>query len=564
MNKASIIFVLHTHLPWVLSHDTWPHGEEWLYEAMAECYIPLLNASNRLYNQCIPINLNIDISPILCEQLANDRTKVKFVEYCKAKISSAEFDFFRFTRQNEHPHKIFLSNYWKEYYQNALNDFTLNYDCDIVGALRSLQDKNAIEIMTCGLTHGYLPLLGFDASINTQIEAAVENYNKYFGRNPKGIWLPECAYRKSYEWKSEIPVKPFNHKHLRPGIEQFLSKYGIEYFISDELNLFESEFLGLKNSKHDNYFLNKSDIDYSYKPSTFKSYVAASSGELSYGSSNVFFRNKDLAMKVWSGQSGYPADGAFLDFHKKQDTSMLKYWKVTGTKVDMGDKELYYPEDIKSILFKQAKDFTSQIENSIKDYDKSKVTICLPFDTELFGHWWFEGIDFLEEFIKSVNGSELIEMQKASIALESKWNNEVIVLKESSWGENNNHDVWMNEDTKWFWEEIYNSELRFSKYMLSDNYKTDKILERYLLQAYKELLLMQSSDWEFLVTTKSARDYAEKRFSFHLSDFNKVCNYIDNYFINQEFTEESQKELQYLETINCIFPELKLSSWKGL
>jgi len=199
MLSGNYILVLHTHLPWVLHHGGWPYGEEWLAEAAAECYIPLLNMFNELMNDGVPPKATIGISPVLCEQLEHVNFRKLFVHYCSQKIELAKKDEADFTKWGYHPHHVYLTRFWQEWYEARMQDYIEKYDYSIISGFKKLQDSGGIEIITCGATHGYFPLLGYDKSINLQVRAAVENYLKHFGRKPRGIWLPECAYRPSYE-----------------------------------------------------------------------------------------------------------------------------------------------------------------------------------------------------------------------------------------------------------------------------------------------------------------------------------------------------------------------------
>ncbi len=186
MQSGSYVLILHTHLPWVIHHGTYPHGVDWLNEAVAECYIPLLNVFNDLLNEGILPKVSIDISPVLCEQLEHPDFPAIFENYCKSKIELAQRDEKNFTDWGYHPHHIYLTKYWQNWYSERLNDFNHKYSKSIIKALKALQDIGAIEVFTCAATHGYLPLLGDDKSIECQIKLAVENYKKHFGREPRG------------------------------------------------------------------------------------------------------------------------------------------------------------------------------------------------------------------------------------------------------------------------------------------------------------------------------------------------------------------------------------------
>ncbi len=570
MKTGKYALVLHTHLPWVMHHGTWPHGSDWLCEAVAECYIPLLNVFNELMAEGICPNVTIDISPILCEQLENTDFKDIFTDYCDQKIEAARQDEKSFKDMAFDPHHIYLTEYWQQWYEQRKQDFIKEYDSSIVKSLKKLQDSGAIEILTCGATHGYLPLLGDDSSVNLQVKCAVENYKKHFGRYPKGIWLPECAYRPSYEWHSYIPVHPFDKKKLRSGIEQFLSAHGISHFITDEPLIANSTAIGkMDNGK----FINADSYDYKYTKGDFdrsplKLYNITSSAKIEFGTAVAFTRFHDLSMQVWSGQLGYPGEPDYLDFHKKHLGSMLRYWRVTDNKADMMYKLLYHPDWTARKIDLQSNHFIHHLENTANWHHRTtgkQATICTPFDTELFGHWWFEGPEFIKAVIKGLHDSPYIDMVTTSQELALNQPREYIRIPEGSWGEHNNHDVWINEKNKWTWEAIYNDEKRFKDILASN--PIGKMSDRFrsvITQALRELMLEQASDWQFLITNESARDYAEQRFSFHHSDFNKLCDIAESLKATGYISSHEEYFLAENAKRNPIFPELNIEWWHEL
>lgn len=566
MFSGSYVLILHTHLPWVIHHGTSPHGVDWLNEAVAECYIPLLNVFNELLTEGILPKVSIDISPVLCEQLEHPDFPKIFEDYCLKKIELAKKDEKNFTSWGYHPHHIYLTKFWQQWYSERLEDFKYKYSSSIVKALKSLQDLGAIEIFTCAATHGYLPLLGDDRSVECQIRLAVDNYMKHFGREPKGIWLPECAYRPSYVWKTFIPVNPYHQEKLRPGLEQILAKYGLKYFVTDQ-NLFErsvpiGRFLDLEKEKIE-IFDGPYSVHFDYNP--LRLVHVASSERVEYGTSIIFTRHQMMSMQVWSGDIGYPAEPDYLDFHKRHLDSMLRYWRVTDKKADMLYKTLYYPEWTIKKIDLQANHFIHHLENTLNwYYNKTgyQGTLCTPFDTELFGHWWFEGPEFVRAVIKGLNFSPWVKMATCSEEI-FRVNPDIIVkLPEGSWGVNNNHDVWSNPDTYWTWEAIYNDEKRFGdiiQYIQFDN--VNDLLIRILKQSLRELLLLQASDWQFLIYTQSARDYAEQRFFFHHSDFNRLLDFAQKIISGEELSTEEINFIEECEKRNSLFPELKLEHW---
>ncbi len=573
MHSGNFNLILHTHLPWVLNHGNWPHGVDWLTEAVAECYIPLLNVFNDLNNEGIKPKTTLDISPVLCEQMEDERFPEIFVNYCNEKIESAKQDEINFKQWGYDKHHIYLAEFWQNWYSERKNDFTEKYNSSIIKSLKKLQDEDAIEIMTCGATHGYFPLLGEDKSINLQVKTAVENYEKHFGRKPSGIWLPECAYRPAYEWQSFIPVAPYNQKRLRPGIEQFLAEHNINYFVIDEKLIKGLQPLGVFHEGNKDFFVDVQSKEFKHNPWNFEKtplriYEIASGKNAEYGTAAAFVRHHDIAMQVWSGDIGYPAQPDYLDFHKKQEGSMLRYWRVTDSKADMMYKTLYHPDWIWDKIDHQSNHFIHHIENTLnfnKNLTGKNGTLSAPFDTELFGHWWFEGPEFLRKVIKGLHNSPYVNMATASEEYDNSKTNEVVRIPEGSWGVNNTHEVWSNEENKWTWEAIYNDELRFEKIMRSNAVASlNDMQARILKQAMRELLLLQASDWQFLIYTESAKDYAEQRFSYHHSDFNRLCDIFADYTETGIISENDERYLSETEKRNAVFAEIKLEWWKDL
>jgi len=294
-------------------------------------------------------------------------------------------------------------------------------------------------------------------------------------------------------------------------------------------------------------------------------YLISSGDKPENGYAAAFSRHRDLSMLVWSGEIGYPGEPDYLDFHKKHLNSMLRYWRVTDNKADMAYKTLYHPDWIWKKIDMQTNHFIHHIENSVNHFNQTTgkfATLTTPFDTELFGHWWFEGPEFIRSLIRGLHKSPFVKMVKASEQLDTIHPQEVISIPEGSWGENNNHDVWMNEENKWTWKDIYDSELRLNNLMIGIDLKNiEKLTERILLQTIRELMLMQSSDWQFLIHTKSAKDYAEQRFFFHFSDFNRLCDLAEKTLQKEILMNDEILFLESVELRDSIFPELRLEWW---
>src|SRR5680860_482225 len=224
--SGAFTFVLHSHLPYARQAGMWPHGEEWVHEAIAETYIPLLNALYDLVDEGVDFRITISVTPILAEQLNDPLIKDHFLTYAEERAAWAAADISRFEDAGD-PEMKALAIHFHHWYSRMLSSFRDRFQSDIIGALRKLQDDGYVEISTSAATHGYLPLLSRDSSIHAQVETGVRSFERHFGRRPKAIWLPECAYRPSYwEDAGEGQVQ-------RPGIESFLAAQGVRVFFTE-------------------------------------------------------------------------------------------------------------------------------------------------------------------------------------------------------------------------------------------------------------------------------------------------------------------------------------------
>ncbi|MFC1693226.1 glycoside hydrolase family 57 protein [Candidatus Latescibacterota bacterium] len=551
MVKGKLVFVLHSHLPYVLSHGKWPHGMDWINEAAAETYIPLIQAFEQLVAEGVSPKVTVGITPVLTEMLADEVFKNGFSDYVHQKIEAAAYDAGEFYRIGDHKREH-LARMWETFYRGISDTFVDRLNRDIPGAFRRLQDEGHIEIITCAATHGYLPLLGEDTAIQAQVRLGVDSYRKHYGKKPRGIWLPECAYRPAYEW--EPPIEGFGGKRKRKGIEEFLSENDIDYFIVDSHLLSGGEAVGVYLDRFSslkqlwaNFERQYKPIDVDVKKSYHKLYYAASvEGKKPVA---FFTRDPDTGLQVWSGEHGYPGDGDYLDFHKKHFPGGHRYWKVTSSDADLADKDIYEPENVDARIRENASHFKSMVHDiclRTGKKDGNPPVLCAPFDAELFGHWWFEGPRWLYHVLKEVAADPDIETSTMAEYYDLYPPVEVVSLPEGSWGKGGFHWIWLNDWTKWTWKHIYENERIMQKAAEKYSDRKDEPVASLLKLLARELVLLESSDWQFLISTWSARDYAEMRFSNHHSDFLRVHELLEKTASGENLTGE---ELEYIKSV---------------
>ncbi len=301
--KGAFCLMLHSHIPYCKKSGVWPAGEEWLFEAMNECYIPLLIVLRRLFLEGIRPGITIGVVPVLAEQLCDPYMKARFLEYMGDKITRADLDIERF---GDDPKRRRVAEYWKERFEDNVRAYVKDFHQDILGTLKWLQDESAIEVITSAATHGFLPLMAHDSALYAQIKVGVDTYTKHLGRPPRGFWLPECAYR---------PAEDAGGRR-RKALDEWLADFGIEYFIVEEVGIIRAAVV--------------EDRAKCGAPTTDRGYRLPSG-------LSVFGRNSATGRQVWSSAVGYPSGADYLEFHWKDPESGLRYHRVTGK-----DKKLLY------------------------------------------------------------------------------------------------------------------------------------------------------------------------------------------------------------------------------
>ncbi|MDZ7372785.1 MAG: DUF1957 domain-containing protein [candidate division KSB1 bacterium] len=571
-NVGSFSFVLHSHLPYVIAHGKWPHGMDWLNEAAAETYIPLLNVLNELLAEGVEPKLTIGITPVLSEQLADESFKRDFEDYLDLKIRAAKEDEAVFRRYGRE-HLARLAQMWQDHYREIRRRFLETYDRDLIGAFRSLQDRGCVDIITCGATHGYFPLLSQDISIQAQVKVAVRVHQRHFGRRPRGIWLPECAYRPRYEWRPPVESRLGTRPYLRKGVDEFLSENDLDYFFVDSATLKGGKAIGVYVDRFEALKRLWAQYEKEFRPreeeiekTPYEVYLVSSSPEAKRPVA-VFTRDPKTGLQVWSGEWGYPGDGWYLEFHKKHFPGGHRYWRVTSAKSDLAVKQEYEPERVWERLEENSSHFVWLVETVLREHQQQtgrRGVLVAPFDAELFGHWWFEGPQFMKLVFRKCAQSGTVLVTTCSEELDRRQPVEVISLPEGSWGEGGYHFIWLNEDTAWTWRHIYDDELRMISLVQELAWRQNPRLEQVLKQVARELLLLQASDWQFLISTFAARDYAEMRFQEHHEAFNRIADLAEKIGRGEEPGSAEWRYFEDCQQRDSLFPDLELEWWERL
>jgi 1,4-alpha-glucan branching enzyme len=498
------VLALHSHLPYVLNHGRWPHGSDWISEAAIDTYLPLLAALQRLEAEEVATPLTIGITPILANQLESPVFVTELEAYFAQRLVTCDEAETSLASTGD-GHLLPLARYWKSHLLGLRNLFR-SVDGNLARAFQRLEQSGRIELISCGATHGFLPLLARDESIRLQLGLGRQEHRRIFGRDPEGLWLPECAYRPRGAW-APLPEAP--RTGIRRGIEEHVADAGFKYFFVDS-HLAQAghafRLYGAEGGPAD---------DNELKHSPYRAYRVA--GPRGATAVSAFVRDPVSSKQVWSRQEGYPGDEWYLEFHKIRWPGGLKYWRVSAPGSDLGQKEPYQPDRALERAGSHARHFVSLLERIAGGRRRpADDVIAVPFDTELFGHWWHEGVDFLAQVYRTLHGNPLVTARTARDHLAHGSSGRGIHLATGSWGANGDFSMWLNPGTAWTWPRLWAIEASFWDH--AGDALRSPAHHAVLAQAAREMLLAMGSDWQFIISTGAVTDYAVKRFTEHCAD----------------------------------------------
>jgi 1,4-alpha-glucan branching enzyme len=502
-----LALILHAHLPFV-RHPEHEHflEEDWFFEAVTESYIPLLRMMQRLVEDCVPFKLTMSLTPTLCAMLADKLLCERYLRHLGLLIDLTAREQ---KRNRKHSQLRELADFYSTIFRETRRFFADECKCDLLTSFRQLRESGSLEIIASAATHGLLPLLqsasgGAPEAVRAQILIGRDIYTEIFAAEPAGFWLPECAYT--------------------PGLESMLREANIRWFVLDA---------------HGLLFGNPRPRRSIYGPCYTPAGPAA------------FARDRDSSRQVWSAQGGYPGDAAYREFyrdvgfdlpmehlgpvsHGMRKFSGVKYHRITGRGEE---KELYDACAAERVAEAQAVHFREERQQQIREVAAAGFDpiVVVPFDAELFGHWWFEGPRFLEQFIRTAANEQHFRLSTPSQYLAAHPTQQIIEPATSTWGENGYFEVWLNPSNEWIYPHLHIAAQRMSEVARKHAEDCRALEDRVLKQLARELLLAQSSDWAFLMKTGTAREYATRRTIDHLSRFNRLHDQLVANSVNEEF-----------------------------
>lgn len=501
MTVGHLALVLHAHLPYVRHPEhPRPMEERWLHEALAECYLPLLGAFDRLERDGVPFALTMSLTPPLAAMLRDDLLRQRFHEH----LSRLEELAARETKRLWGDERFAPV---AQFYVEHLAEVRRKWDeihGDVVSALVRHADAGRIDLITCSATHAYLPgLLPSHEAIRAQLRLGMKAFEKATGRKAAGMWLPECAYS--------------------PDFDDDLAEAGVRYTLLDTHGI---------------------ELARPRPPFGIHAPIASPSGVAFFG------RDVESSRQVWSRHEGYPGDAYYRDFYRDVGFDLpedllgeevgpfgvrmmtgLKYYRITG-KTD--DKQPYIPSAAMQRAEVHSGDFLrnriAQVKHLAGTMPVAPVVVA-PYDAELFGHWWFEGPAFLENFFRNLKrardgGEDALDAVTLRRYLEMHPVMVRATPAPSSWGAGGFGEVWVGPESARLWRHVHHA-TRYVGWLLPRHRHATGERGRALDQCIRELLLAQSSDWAFILTTGTVRGYAEARVRAHVHRLRHLAHVVE-------------------------------------
>ena len=519
MTKGYLALILHAHLPYV-RHPEYAHSleEKWFFEAITECYIPLIRVFQELDSDGVPFSLTFSLSPTLLAMMEDTFLQDRYAGYLTKMQELAE-------REEERtagdPVFAPLVRMYRENLNQVSYIYNEKYGRKLVNPFKELQQKGRLELITSSATHGFLPLLCTQKeAVYAQLAAGMDYFEQVFGFRPRGIWLPECGYD--------------------PRLEELMGELGLHYFIAATHGV-------LYASPRPKYGV--------YSPI------------LTPGGTAAFGRDPETSHQVWSAKEGYPGDYDYREFYRDigfdldldyvgrylhppglRSNTGFKYYRITGPD---NYKEPYNPRRASAKAQEHAANFIFNREKQVEYYgglmDRPPIVVA-PYDTELFGHWWYEGPQWLKNICSQLANNQQIEMITPGQYLEKNYPLQLSTPNASSWGDKGYYEVWLNGENDWIYRHLHQGARRMIA-LASDYPEAEGILRDALTQAAREILLAQSSDWPFIMTAGTMDMYARARQTSHITRFLKLERQIRKNNIDTTW-------LKKLENVDNLFPQL--------
>jgi len=464
--QGTFCLVLHSHLPWLPHHGSWPVGEEWLYQAWTHSYLPVVDLLRRFADEGRTDVLTLGVTPVLAAQLDDPYALLACHEWLGTWRLRAEH-----AAQLWRGRDPLLQSLAADEHRaatRALEQFESHWRHGFSPVLRPLVDDGVVELLGGPLAHPFQPLL--DPRVRAfALREGLNDTALRIGQRPAGIWAPECGYA--------------------PGMEQDYAAAGVQRFLVDGP--------ALHGDTH---------------------------GARPVGGSDVlcFGRDLEVTYRVWSPKAGYPGHASYRDFHTWEHEVGIKPSRVTGKHIEPHEKAPYDPELAGLAVRGHVKDFVDTVVQRLHELQAQHgkpALVVAAYDTELFGHWWHEGPAWLEGVLRALPEAG-VRVSTLRGAVDAGHVGSAVDLPASSWGSGKDWRVWDGEQVA----DLVQSNAELQRELLSTvDSRAGGMRDAVADQLVREAMLGLSSDWAFMVSKDSAADYARRRAAVHTDRFRALA-----------------------------------------
>ncbi|MBW3658140.1 MAG: DUF1957 domain-containing protein [Actinobacteria bacterium] len=524
---GEVAFVLHTHLPYLKHHGTWPVGEEWLFQAWAESWLPVTAMLLRLAEDGHRDVLTLGVTPLVAEQVADRRLRNELGTWVGGQMWRAEEQRWQGWHAGEEVAAL-ATFYWRHYAAVLATHEQVEAAGGLLAVWRDLADRGVIELLGGPATHPYLPLQTDPALIDAQLACGLDAQAAWAGARPRGIWAPECGYRPAGRVADATaaplrvdrlgtPTLPRTGPEL-PGLEEFYARAGVDHFLVDAATLVRAAGGGERD------WTRRPAVP---DPAAGDAYEVVHDGVL-VGDSDVvaFARDLSVAYRVWSPTSGYPGDPWYRDYYARGDWGMHPSWRVTDHELGPMEKAVYEPARAAARVADHVDDLAGVL-HEVLDRRPGELVVAA-YDTELFGHWWFEGPAWLEGLLRLLADDPTLTTTTLAARVDRHPPTRRLALPESSWGFAKGHASWVTPETRAMWVDLRRAEQRAREVLAATaGAGGDGTLAAGRRQLARELALLTSSDWPFMVTRGNAAGYGFERFAGHRAALDQLADAVE-------------------------------------
>jgi 1,4-alpha-glucan branching enzyme len=516
---GELALVLHTHLPYVKGHGVWPVGEEWLFQAWATSWLPLTRMLEQLAEDGHRDLLTLGVTPLVAHQVRDRRLAQDLGTWLGGQVWRSE-------EQRWHhlmgPEVQSLSTFfWRRF--ATLLDYheDVQHRGGLTAVWADLAAQGVIELLGGPATHPYLPLQTDPGLIDGQLATGLASHAAWARHRPTGLWPPELAYRPRGRAadatatpvavdEQGTPTLPRTGPEL-PGLEEHYARHGIDHVLVDAATLVRAA------GGEDRDWTVRPEVP---DPAEGDAYEVVHDGVL-IGDSDVvaFARDLSVAYHVWSPTAGYPGGEWYRDYFATGGYGVHPSWRVTDHDLPPDRKAPYVPSAAAAAAERDAAHLHGVLRE-VLDPRPGELVVAA-YDTELLGHWWFEGVDWLESLLRRVVADPRLTTTTLASRIERRPPTRRLALPESSWGYAKGHASWATEETRPMWQALRDAEA-LARATLSGGHGSDAAR----MQIGRELALLASSDWPFMATRGNSPGYAEERVRAHATHVRELCEAI--------------------------------------